>query len=62
MQSFMKVIFLFSAFSTSRTTFFNDSSDDEIIFHDFKKNLMDIYLFMDYVLKNVNVMNEYDVD
>jgi len=29
---------------------------------DFKKNLMDIYLFTDYVLKNINVMNEYDVD
>lgn len=29
---------------------------------DFKKNLMDIYLFTDYVLKNVNIMNEYDVD
>lgn len=29
---------------------------------DFKKNLMDIYLFTDYVIKNVNVMNEYDVD
>ena len=29
---------------------------------DFKKNLMDIYLFMNYVIKNINVMNEYDVD
>ena len=29
---------------------------------DFKKNLMDICLFTDYVLKNINVMNEYDVD
>lgn len=28
----------------------------------FKKNLMDIYLFTDYVIKNINVMNEYDVD
>ena len=26
------------------------------------KNLMDIYLFMDYVIKNIDVMNEYDVD
>jgi hypothetical protein len=29
---------------------------------DFKKNLIDIYLFMDYVIKNINVMNEYDID
>ena len=29
---------------------------------DFKKNLMDIYLFTDYVIKNIDVMNEYDVD
>jgi len=29
---------------------------------DFKKNLMDIYIFTDYVIKNANVMNEYDVD
>lgn len=29
---------------------------------DFKKNLMDIYLFTDYVIKNINIMNEYDVD
>ena len=28
----------------------------------FKKNLIDIYLFTDYVIKNINVMNEYDVD
>lgn len=29
---------------------------------DFKKNLMDIYLFTEYVLKNANPMNNYDVD
>lgn len=29
---------------------------------DFKKNLMDIYLFMDYVVENIDVMNTYDVD
>ena len=29
---------------------------------DFKKNLMDIYIFADYVIKNANVMNTYDVD
>ena len=29
---------------------------------DFKKNLIDIYLFTDYVIKNIDVMNEYDVD
>jgi hypothetical protein len=29
---------------------------------DFKKNLIDIYLFAEYVLKNANPMNNYDVD
>ena len=29
---------------------------------DFKKNLMDIYLFMNYVIENIDIMNEYDVD
>jgi len=29
---------------------------------DFKKNLSDIYMFMYYVLENMNYMNEYDVD
>ena len=29
---------------------------------DFKKNLMDIYMFMFYVLENATYMNEYDVD
>ena len=29
---------------------------------DFKKNLMDIYLFANYVVENVSLMNEYDVD
>ena len=29
---------------------------------DFKKNLIDIYIFADYVVKNANVMNTYDVD
>lgn len=29
---------------------------------DFKKNLMDIYLFADYIVENIDIMNEYDVD
>jgi|TARA_B110000285_G_C14965384_1_gene533808 hypothetical protein len=29
---------------------------------DFKKNLSDIYMFMYYVLENMNYMNDYDVD
>ena len=29
---------------------------------DFKKKLSDIYIFMYYVLENMNYMNEYDVD
>ena len=29
---------------------------------DFKKNLTDIYLFANYVVENVSLMNEYDVD
>ena len=29
---------------------------------DFKKNLIDIYIFMFYILENCNVMTEYDVD
>jgi len=29
---------------------------------DFKKNLIDIYIFVDYVIKNTDIMNTYDVD
>ena len=29
---------------------------------DFKKNLLDIYMFMFYILENATYMNEYDVD
>jgi hypothetical protein len=29
---------------------------------DFKKNLFDIYLFANYVLENIDAMNNYDVD
>ena len=35
---------------------------EELPREDFKRNLLDIYLFMFYVLDTCNPMNEYDID
>ena len=35
---------------------------EELPRDDFKKNVLDIYTFIFYVLENCNIMNEYDVD